>query len=150
MTPFVAKLQGPRNEAIGALVQPLPVSHLIFRAPSEAAGKCWMDALELSLRCSSLLLRSMTSGHLRSNSGGGTGLGNSRDSTLSVAGIGASEAELSHIATSPTTTTSQQRHWNESDLENHFKDQGVLGIAKCLRYSARYSVAVLQSLVFFS
>ncbi|KAL3205963.1 hypothetical protein MRX96_040547 [Rhipicephalus microplus] len=117
--------RGPRNEAIGALVQPLPVSHLIFRAPSEAAGKCWMDALELSLRCSSLLLRSMTSGHLRSNSGGGTGLGNSRDSTLSVAGIGASEAELSHIATSPTTTTSQQRHWNESDLENHFKDQDL-------------------------
>lgn len=117
--------RGPRNEAIGALVQPLPVSHLIFRAPSEAAGKCWMDALELSLRCSSLLLRSMTSGHLRSNSGGGTGLGNSRDSTLSMAGIGAGEAELSHIATSPTTTTSQQRHWNESDLENHFKDQDL-------------------------
>lgn len=117
--------RGPRNEAIGALVQPLPVSHLIFRAPSEAAGKCWMDALELSLRCSSLLLRSMTSGHLRSNSGGGTGLGNSRDSTLSVAGIGAGEAELSHIATSPTTATSQQRHWNESDLENHFKDQDL-------------------------
>lgn len=44
----------------GAMVQPLPSSHLIFRAPSQAAGKCWMDALELALRCSSILLRSMT------------------------------------------------------------------------------------------
>jgi len=27
----------------------------------QAAGKCWMDAMELSMRCSSILLRSMTS-----------------------------------------------------------------------------------------
>ena len=40
---------------MGAVVQPLPTSHLIFRAPTNAAGKCWMDALELALRCSSLL-----------------------------------------------------------------------------------------------
>lgn len=39
-------------------MQPLPTSHLIFRAPSQAAGKCWLDALELSLRCSSLIVRS--------------------------------------------------------------------------------------------
>lgn len=45
---------------LGAVVQPLPTSYLIFRAPSQAAGKCWMDALELSLRCSSLLVRSMS------------------------------------------------------------------------------------------
>lgn len=43
---------------IGAVVQPLPTSYLIFRAPSQAAGKCWLDALELSLRCSSLIVRS--------------------------------------------------------------------------------------------
>ena len=30
------------------------------RAPNNAAGKCWMDALELALRCSSLLLRTMS------------------------------------------------------------------------------------------
>ena len=42
----------------GAVVQPLPTSYLIFRAPSQAAGKCWLDALELSLRCSSLIVRS--------------------------------------------------------------------------------------------
>ncbi|XP_076228170.1 oxysterol-binding protein-related protein 8 isoform X5 [Nomia melanderi] len=50
--------RGPEKEAIGAVVQPLPTSYLIFRAPSQAAGKCWLDALELSLRCSSLIIRS--------------------------------------------------------------------------------------------
>ncbi|XP_037913777.1 oxysterol-binding protein-related protein 8 isoform X4 [Hermetia illucens] len=50
--------RGPDKETIGAVVQPLPTAYLIFRAPSQAAGKCWMDALELSLRCSALLLRS--------------------------------------------------------------------------------------------
>ncbi|XP_076041457.1 oxysterol-binding protein-related protein 8 isoform X3 [Oratosquilla oratoria] len=52
--------KGPEGETIGAVVQPLPSSHLIFRAPSQAAGKCWMDALELAVRCSSILMRSMT------------------------------------------------------------------------------------------
>ncbi|XP_077518041.1 oxysterol-binding protein-related protein 8 isoform X3 [Amblyomma americanum] len=120
--------RGPRNEAIGALVQPLPVSHLIFRAPSEAAGKCWMDALELSLRCSSLLLRSMTSGHLRSNSSGtATGGGGTARDSASVTGVGGggAEAELSMVASTPTAIPSQQRHWNESDLENHFRDQDL-------------------------
>lgn len=42
------------------MVQPLPTSYLIFRAPSQAAGKCWLDALELSVRCSSLLVRSLS------------------------------------------------------------------------------------------
>jgi hypothetical protein len=46
---------------MGAVLMPLPTSYLIFRAPSSAAGKCWMDALELSLRCSSLLVRSISS-----------------------------------------------------------------------------------------
>merc|ERR1719209_457874 len=55
--------KGPEGENIGAVVQPLPTSHLIFRAPTNAAGKCWMDALELALRCSSLL-----TGHRNRNS----------------------------------------------------------------------------------
>ena len=53
--------RGPDGESIGAVVQPLPTSHCIFRAPNNAAGRCWMDALELALRCSSLLLRTMSS-----------------------------------------------------------------------------------------
>merc|ERR1719422_1185901 len=55
--------KGPEGESLGAVVQPLPTSHLIFRAPTNAAGKCWMDALELALRCSSLL-----TGHRNRNS----------------------------------------------------------------------------------
>lgn len=78
------------------MVQPLPTSYLIFRAPSQAAGKCWMDALELSLRCSGLLLRS--------NSAQGT--------THSVTGT---EASISH-----------ETQWSEADYEKHFKDQGKL------------------------
>ncbi|CAG0902089.1 unnamed protein product [Darwinula stevensoni] len=51
--------RGPQGETMGAVCQPLPTSYLIFRAPSQAAGKCWMDGLELALRCSSLLKRSL-------------------------------------------------------------------------------------------
>ncbi|XP_071809388.1 oxysterol-binding protein-related protein 8-like isoform X2 [Asterias amurensis] len=54
--------RGPKGENMGSITQPLPSQYLIFRAPSEAAGKCWMDALELALRCSSLLMRSMRDG----------------------------------------------------------------------------------------
>ncbi|CAN7998995.1 unnamed protein product [Ixodes hexagonus] len=117
--------RGPRNEAIGALVQPLPVSHLIFRAPSEAAGKCWMDALELSLRCSSLLLRSMSSAPSGASHTASFREGRQRE----VHEAGDSEVPL---LTSPTAiAASQQRHlWNESDLENHFCDQGT---ALCLQ-----------------
>ncbi|CAG0885136.1 unnamed protein product [Cyprideis torosa] len=50
--------KGPDGETLGAVVQPLPHAYLIFRAPSQTEGKCWMDALELALRCSSLLKRS--------------------------------------------------------------------------------------------
>ncbi|XP_068627149.1 oxysterol-binding protein-related protein 8-like [Battus philenor] len=49
--------RGPHNETIGAVVQPLPTAHLIFRAPSQAAGHCWLDGLELALRCSNAMLR---------------------------------------------------------------------------------------------
>lgn len=53
--------RGPEGETYGALTQPLPTSHLIFRAPNNSVGKCWFDALELAISCSSLLLRSMSS-----------------------------------------------------------------------------------------
>ncbi|XP_023949124.2 oxysterol-binding protein-related protein 8 isoform X3 [Bicyclus anynana] len=49
--------RGPHNETIGAVVQPLPTAHLIFRAPSQTAGHCWLDGLELALRCSNAMLR---------------------------------------------------------------------------------------------
>ncbi|KAM4617470.1 oxysterol-binding protein-related protein 5 isoform 2-T2 [Discoglossus pictus] len=47
-------VKGPKGENVGSITLPLPNSHLIFRAASESDGRCWMDALELALRCSSL------------------------------------------------------------------------------------------------
>ncbi|XP_051820792.1 oxysterol-binding protein-related protein 5 isoform X3 [Antechinus flavipes] len=47
-------MKGPKGENVGSITQPLPSSYLIFRAPSESDGRCWLDALELALRCSSL------------------------------------------------------------------------------------------------
>uniref|UniRef100_A0A6I8PV96 Oxysterol-binding protein n=1 Tax=Xenopus tropicalis TaxID=8364 RepID=A0A6I8PV96_XENTR len=52
-------LKGPKGEAVGSITQPLPSSYLIIRAASESDGRCWMDALELALKCSSLLKRTM-------------------------------------------------------------------------------------------
>uniref|UniRef100_A0A5S6QNA9 Oxysterol-binding protein n=1 Tax=Trichuris muris TaxID=70415 RepID=A0A5S6QNA9_TRIMR len=51
--------RGPRGESFGAVTQPLPTSHLICRAPTEESGRCWMDGLELALKCNRLLLRTL-------------------------------------------------------------------------------------------
>ncbi|XP_067121819.1 oxysterol-binding protein-related protein 8 isoform X2 [Centruroides vittatus] len=91
--------KGPQGEAIGALVQPLPMTHLIFRAPSEAAGKCWMDGLELALRCPSLLIRSMS---------------------------GSEGKSLQHEISQDIPFRQQSNQWNESDIEKHFNDPGCL------------------------
>jgi hypothetical protein len=53
--------QGPKGETFGAIIQPLPVAYLIFRAPSEQAGRTWMEAIELSFRASSLLVSKLRS-----------------------------------------------------------------------------------------
>ncbi|XP_062847052.1 oxysterol-binding protein-related protein 5 [Trichomycterus rosablanca] len=47
-------MKGPKGETVGSITQPLPSNYLIFRAASESDGRCWMDALELALSCSSL------------------------------------------------------------------------------------------------
>ncbi|KAJ8249091.1 hypothetical protein GJAV_G00231080 [Gymnothorax javanicus] len=47
-------MKGPKGENVGSITQPLPSNYLIFRAASESDGRCWMDALELALSCSSL------------------------------------------------------------------------------------------------
>jgi hypothetical protein len=41
--------RGPDGETIGAVVQPLPTTYLICRAPTTDEGRCWMDGLELAL-----------------------------------------------------------------------------------------------------
>lgn len=41
-------------------MQPLPSSYCIFRAQSQASGMCWLDALEISIRNDSALVRSVS------------------------------------------------------------------------------------------
>uniref|UniRef100_A0A8C1D9N0 Oxysterol-binding protein n=1 Tax=Cyprinus carpio carpio TaxID=630221 RepID=A0A8C1D9N0_CYPCA len=55
-------MKGPKGESVGSITQPLPSNYLIFRAASESDGRCWMDALELALSCSSLSKMSAKSG----------------------------------------------------------------------------------------
>lgn len=98
-----------------APVQPLPNSHLIFRVSSLSDGKCWMDALELALKCSSLLIRSMStrSSDTRANSG-------SEGSNPALGGNVTSPLACKEQETTSTTGL----HWHESDFEKHFKDHG--------------------------
>ena len=112
-----------------APVQPLPTSHLIFRVSSQGAGKCWMDALELALKCSSLLIRSMSTrssapGHGvmdspggGSSSGGGGGVGGG--------GGGSGSSATSYGGAVVPNLGTSELHWNESDFEKHFKDHGI-------------------------
>lgn len=96
-------MQGPKGENLGAIIQPLPYSYLIFRAPSEAAGKCWMDALELALKCSSLLIKTMArEREALGVEGGGRDAGSSDEATQSL-----------------------RRLMNESDCEQHFRGCGT-------------------------
>lgn len=135
--------RGPDKETIGAVVQPLPTAYLIFRAPSQAAGKCWMDALELSLRCSALLLRSASAtgagvhgdtvaGCVSDMSGIGVGLigdgvgGAGAVASLMVgaggAGGGGILLDVDHEHT--LTLGAQDANWSEADYEKHFNDHG--------------------------
>ncbi|CAF1326772.1 unnamed protein product, partial [Adineta ricciae] len=53
--------KGPNNEQFGAITFPLPMNYLICRASDETAGRCWMDALELTMKCSKLLKKPYSS-----------------------------------------------------------------------------------------
>jgi oxysterol-binding protein-related protein 8 len=93
--------RGPEKESMGAVIlQPLPTSYLIFRAPSSAAGKCWMDALELSLRCSALLVRSFST-------------------NTSVDG----DLPQENAVLAPNSQETQL--WSEADYEKHFNEHGM-------------------------
>ncbi|XP_031425182.1 oxysterol-binding protein-related protein 5 isoform X1 [Clupea harengus] len=80
-------VKGPKRENVGSITQPLPSSYLIFRAASESDGRCWMDALELALSCSSLYKLTCKAG---------------RDGELS------SSSESSHILNLQTSPLSNQ------------------------------------------
>ncbi|GAB1598485.1 Hypothetical predicted protein [Argonauta hians] len=98
--------KGPKGETIGALFQPLPYSHLIFRAPSESDGKCWMDGLELALRCTSLLMKSMV-----------------KDEELPLTATHPESADDSYLDSSFQNESNDQL--DESDCEKHFANQGL-------------------------
>ncbi|CAL2051936.1 unnamed protein product [Caenorhabditis brenneri] len=52
--------RGPLGQSFGSFtLNPLNTSFLICRAPSDQAGRCWMDALELSFKCTGLLKKTM-------------------------------------------------------------------------------------------
>ncbi|KAL1374565.1 hypothetical protein pipiens_001650 [Culex pipiens pipiens] len=87
--------RGPDKETMGAVVQPLPTSYLIFRAPSQAAGKCWLDALELSLRCSALLVRSVPA------------------------------IDMSVVEDLGTASSTHETQWSEADYEKHFDEHDL-------------------------
>lgn len=90
---------------------PLPMTYLIFRAPSEEAGKTWMDALELSLRCSSLLTRTMS-----------TPRGTSGPGYLKLMSTPRDEGDMHDEETPPTSAPAiLKRNLNESEIESHFR-----------------------------
>lgn len=65
-----------------------------------------MDALELALKCSSLLIRSM-----------------STRSTNLAEGL-VSDLTSGQPSCGAPASQSGEIHWNDSDFEKHFKDQG--------------------------
>ena len=123
-----------------APVQPLPTSHLIFRVSSQGAGKCWMDALELALKCSSLLIRSMST---RNNNAAG-GHGAAEPPTAGATANGAHGAALV-----PNLGTSEL-HWNESDFEKHFKDHGIFTLLANSHRSIESCLVRLCAIHFFT
>lgn len=86
------------------------MSYLIFRAPSEAAGKKWMEAIELSLQCSTILLKNLSH----------------RESVPSTPAP-ANTPPDAPLDTFPelTPTGGLSSTLNESEIEKHFGDHGL-------------------------
>ncbi|XP_064305949.1 oxysterol-binding protein-related protein 8 isoform X3 [Phalacrocorax carbo] len=104
-------IKGPKGEAVGSITQPLPSSYLIIRAASESDGRCWMDALELALKCSSLLKRTMI------REGKEHDLNSSADST---------HVSLYGLLRANNLHSGENLPLNDSEIErHHFKDQDM-------------------------
>uniref|UniRef100_A0A2K5QQH3 Oxysterol-binding protein-related protein 8 n=1 Tax=Cebus imitator TaxID=2715852 RepID=A0A2K5QQH3_CEBIM len=104
-------VKGPKGEAVGSITQPLPSSYLIIRATSESDGRCWMDALELALKCSSLLKRTMI------REGKEHDLSISSDST---------HVTLYGLLRANNLHSGDNFQLNDSEIERqHFKDQDM-------------------------
>ncbi|XP_032063434.1 oxysterol-binding protein-related protein 8 isoform X2 [Aythya fuligula] len=104
-------IKGPKGEAVGSITQPLPSSYLIIRAASESDGRCWMDALELALKCSSLLKRTMI------REGKEHDLNSSSDSA---------HVSFYGLLRANNLNSGENLPLNDSEIErHHFKDQDM-------------------------
>uniref|UniRef100_A0A4X2KWT7 Oxysterol-binding protein n=1 Tax=Vombatus ursinus TaxID=29139 RepID=A0A4X2KWT7_VOMUR len=97
-------MKGPKGENVGSITQPLPSSYLIFRAPSESDGRCWLDALELALRCSSLFRLSASK--------------QGKDGEL-TSQLDSSQVPLDGLLHGGTISDQDLFQLNEASLENH-------------------------------
>ncbi|XP_015719674.1 oxysterol-binding protein-related protein 5 isoform X5 [Coturnix japonica] len=97
-------VKGPKGENVGSITQPLPSSYLIFRAASESDGRCWLDALELALRCSSLFRLSASK--------------QGKDGEMNGSSDSANGGLNNSLHTSPISDQ-EFFHLNDSAVENH-------------------------------
>lgn len=86
-------------------------------------GKCWMDALELALRCTSLLMRSMKK-DMNANSD-------------------ATNEDVSESFLSPCFQSDNSNQMNESDCEKHFEGQGELSVLHTIPLPCHHHIIVL-------
>ena len=86
-----------------------------------------MDALELALRCSSLLLRTMganKSAAVSAGTVGATAASSPAAAVITSGGVGNNNGNGNNresITSAESSITSDGRVLNESDVENHFK-----------------------------
>ena len=111
--------KGPRGEAFTSLMFPLPASSIIFRAPSEEAGRKWMEAIELSLKCSSLIILKHNQSINRDNSVPTTPL--SANSNGSAANVHQMNLQImSSIDRSMEEDNHHDSVFNDLEIEKHF------------------------------
>nr|XP_057931478.1 oxysterol-binding protein-related protein 5 isoform X2 [Doryrhamphus excisus] len=101
-------VKGPKGENVGSITQPLPSNYLIFRAASESDGRCWMDALEIALSCSSLYKLTAKSG---------------KDGDISTA---SESSHFLHLLQSSSLTDAELLQLNESVLLGNHMDHDEL------------------------
>ncbi|KAI2799437.1 hypothetical protein BLOT_014864, partial [Blomia tropicalis] len=123
--------KGPHGEAFTSLMFPLPAASIIFRAPSEEAGRKWMEAIELSLKCSSLIVAPKTTilSNNSTNSAPNTpfSVGTPPNGTINI------EQRMGHFSSALNSidrsdddivlSTSHQSgcaNFNDSEIEKHF------------------------------
>lgn len=108
--------RGPLAESLPAVTMPLPASYLICRASDQDSGRCWMDALELALRCSRMLIKTMNKElYMESRSGAGDS-----DAVSPTAEISNGNLEFEDSLENPQSQT-----FDEKEAERHFVEDGL-------------------------